>query len=315
MGPYVGRRLLAAVPTLLALSLLIFILVSLAPGDPAEQLARRQAVGRDVTEEDISRTRAELGLDRSFVAQFSDWVRGAVTGDLGRSFITDEEVVDELRRRVPPTMELAVAALLLTLLVAVPVGVAAGMLHRNPVDHVLRTTALVGASVPGFFLAYLLIIVFATKLRIFPVAGRDGIRSLVLPAVALAAVPVARVSRLLRSSLLEVFMEDYMRTARSKGLSSLRVVIRHGLRNAAIPVLTVLGTILGNLLEGVVIAEVIFAWPGLGRLTYDAISQRDYPMIQGVVLFAGVSFFLVNMAVDLSYRLVDPRVRLGSAAP
>ena len=313
MGPYVGRRLLAAIPTLLALSLLIFTLVSLAPGDPAEQLARRQAFGRDVSPEDIARSRAELGLDRPFVTQFVNWVRGAVTGDLGQSFVTNEKVADELRRRVPPTLELSAAALILTLLFAVPIGVAAGMLHRHPVDHVMRFVALIGASVPGFFAAYLLIILFATKLGMFPVAGRSGLDSLVLPAIALAVVPVARVSRLLRSSLLEVFMEDYMRTARGKGLSSLRVAIRHGLRNASIPVLTVLGTILGNLLEGVVIIEVIFAWPGIGRLTYDAISQRDYPMIQGVVLFAGVSFFLVNLLVDLSYRLVDPRVRLGSA--
>lgn len=315
MGPYIGRRLLAAIPTLLALSLFIFVLVSLAPGDPAEQLARRQAFGRDVTEEDIARSRAELGLDRPFVEQFVSWVGGAATGDLGQSFTTNEKVSDELRRRIPPTLELSAAALLLTLALAVPLGVAAGMLHRHPVDHAVRLLALVGASVPGFFAAYLLIIVFATQLGLFPVAGRDGLDSLVLPAIALAVTPVARVSRLLRSSLLEVFTEDYMRTARGKGLSSLRVVVRHGLRNASIPVLTVLGGVLGNLLEGVVIVEVIFAWPGLGRLTYDAISHRDYPMIQGVVLFAGVSFFLVNLLVDLSYRLVDPRVRLGSTAP
>lgn len=314
MGPYVGRRLLAAIPTLLALSLLIFVLVSLAPGDPAEQLARREAFGRDVSAEDIARSRAELGLDRPFVTQFVSWVGGALTGDLGQSFTTREKVADELRRKVPPTIELAAAALLLTLVCAVPIGVAAGMLHRHPVDHVLRLLALIGASIPGFFAAYLLIIAFATKLGLFPVAGRAGLTSLVLPAVSLAVVPIARVSRLLRSSLLEVFTEDYMRTARAKGLSSVHVVINHGLRNASVPVLTVIGGILGNLLEGVVITEVIFAWPGLGRLTYDAISQRDYPMVQGVVLFAGVSFFLVNLLVDLSYRMVDPRIRLGGVS-
>jgi peptide/nickel transport system permease protein len=179
---------------------------------------------------------------------------------------------------------------------------------------VLRIVALLGASVPGFFLAYLLIIELATRLRLLPVAGRQGLASLIMPAVVLTVLPSAVISRLLRASLLEVFTEDYVRTARSKGLSSLQVVLRHGLRNGAIPVITYLGNVLGGLLEGVVITEFIFSWPGLGRLTFEAISQRDYPMIQGVVVIAGAVYLLVNLLIDVAYGFLDPRIRLQGPA-
>jgi ABC-type dipeptide/oligopeptide/nickel transport system permease component len=308
---YLGRRLLVAVPTLLALSFLIFSLVSSAPGDPAEELARRRT--QDPSPAEIADAKHELHLDRPFVTQFGLWLKGAVTGDLGPSFAKKRPVVDEIRDRMGATIELALAALLLVLVMAVPFGVLAAMFHRHWVDQALRVWALVFASIPGFFFGYLLIIELATNLKLLPVAGRQGVTSLIMPAIVVAGGPTAVISRLLRASLLEVFSEDYVRTARSKGLNSLQVVVRHGLRNAAIPVVTYLGTVFGGLLEGVVITEIVFAWPGIGRLTVEAISQRDYPMIQAVVLMAGTVYLLVNLGVDMLYGVLDPRIRLEGA--
>ncbi|MFN2555324.1 MAG: nickel ABC transporter permease [Nitriliruptorales bacterium] len=310
MGRYVVRRLVAAVPTLLGLSLLIFILVTLAPGDPAEELARRRAPGGEVTQEEIERTRHELGLDRPFVVQYGQWLKGALRGDLGESFSRQTPVWDEIRGRFGASTELALAALLMVVGVALPLGVVSAMLRHHWADHLSRFVALAGAAIPDFFLAYVLIAVFATRLSLFPVAGRRGMASLVLPAAAIAVAQAAIVARFLRSSLLEVLSEAYIRAARSKGLGNVRVVVRHGLRNAAIPVVTVLGPIIGAFLDGVIITEVIFAWPGIGRLTFEAIVQRDYPVIQGVVMFAGAIYITLNLLVDLSYSLLDPRVRL-----
>jgi len=307
---YFGRRLLVAIPTLLALSFLIFTLVSSAPGDPAEELVRRRAASQDPTPEAIRDARAELHLDRPFLTQYGLWLKGAVTADLGPSFSKKRPVVDEIRDRVGATVELAFAALLLVVVMALPLGILAAMFHRHWADQALRVWALLGASIPGFFFGYLLIIEFATRLKLLPVAGRQGVLSLIMPAVVVAATPAAVISRLLRASLLEVFSEDYVRTARSKGLSSIQVVLRHGLRNAAVPVVTYLGTVFGSLLEGVVVTELVFAWPGIGRLTVEAISQRDYPMIQAVVLMAGTAYLLINLAVDLLYGVLDPRIRI-----
>jgi ABC-type dipeptide/oligopeptide/nickel transport system permease component len=305
---YLGRRLLVAVPTLLALSFLIFTLVSSAPGDPAEELARRRT--QDPSPAEIARAKQELRLDRPFLVQYGLWLKGAVTGDLGPSFAKKRPVVDEIKDRFGATVELAFAALLLIVVMALPLGVLAAMFHRHWVDQGLRVWALLCASIPTFFFGYLLIIELATRLKLLPVAGRQGLPSLIMPAIVVAALPTAVISRLLRASLLEVFSEDYVRTARSKGLNSAQIVVRHGVRNAAIPVLTYLGTVLGNLLEGVIITEIVFAWPGVGRLTVEAISQRDYPMIQAVVLMAGTVYLLVNLAVDMLYGVLDPRIRL-----
>jgi peptide/nickel transport system permease protein len=305
---YLARRVLVAVPTLLALSFLIFALVSSAPGDPAEELARRRT--QDPSPAEILRAKQELRLDRPFLVQYGLWLKGAVTGDLGPSFAKKRPVVDEIRDRFGATVELAVAAMLLILFMAVPFGVLAAMFHRHWVDQGLRVWALVFASVPTFFLGYLLIIELATNLKLLPVAGRQGVGSLVMPAIVVAATPAAVISRLLRASLLEVFSDDYVRTARSKGLSSMQIVIHHGLRNAAIPVVTYIGTVFGALLEGVVITELVFAWPGIGRLTVEAISQRDYPMIQAVVLLVGAIYLVINLVVDILYGFLDPRIRV-----
>lgn len=309
MARYLGRRLLVAIPTLLALSFLIFALISSAPGDPAEELARRRT--QDPAPAEIAEAKAELHLDRPFLTQYGLWLKGAVTGDLGPSFAKKRPVVSEIRDRLGATVELALAALLLVVVMAIPLGVLAAMFHRHWADQALRVWALVGASVPSFFFGYLLIIELATNLKLLPVAGRQGVLSLIMPAVVVAAAPTAVISRLLRASLLEVFSDDYVRTARSKGLGPFQIVLRHGLRNAAIPVVTYLGTVVGGLIEGVVITEIVFAWPGVGRLTVEAISQRDYPMIQAVVLMAGTVYLLVNLGVDMLYGVLDPRIRLA----
>ncbi len=310
MAAYLVRRVLASVATLLGLSFLVFTLVSLVPGDPAEQLAQRTAVGGEPTPEQIQVVRERLRLDDPFFVQYGRWLGNAVQGDLGRSFSVDSPVRDEIARRLPATAALAAGAFVLTICLAIPLGTAAALLHGKATDHLLRVTALFGASIPGFFLAYLLISLFAVRLHLLPVSGMQGPLSMVLPIVVLAAGPVAVISRLLRSSLLEVLGEDFIRTAFSKGLTPTRVVTEHALRNAAAPVVTVLGGLLAGLLEGAVITEVIFAWPGVGLLTLNAIGALDYPMVQGTVLFAGVVFISLNLLVDMSYSVLDPQVRL-----
>jgi peptide/nickel transport system permease protein len=313
MDGYLLRRVLSTIPTLLGLSLLVFGLAVLAPGDPAEELAYRRQFAPP-TEAQIQQVREELGLDRPLLVQYATWVGNAARGDLGTSLVMQRPVAGQIRARLGATAELAVAALLLTVLLAIPFGILAAIFHRRWPDNLLRICALTAASIPSFFFAYLLIGTMATRLGLFPVAGRQGLSSLVLPALALALGPTAVVSRLLRSSLLEALSEDYITTARSKGVAEWRVVWRHAVRNAVIPVVTVLGSILGHLLTGAVIIEFIFAWPGLGRLTLEAVVQRDYPMIQGIILFAGFVFVVLNLLVDLSYRFFDPRVRLGASA-
>ena len=314
MARYLARRLLIAIPTLLALSFLIFLLVTNAPGDPAEEYARKRSGSQEATAQDIRNAQKELGLDRPFFVQYGSWIKGLATGDLGESFAKRRPVYDVLKERITATLELTTAALLLILVVGLPLGVMAAMFHRHWTDQAFRVAALMAASIPGFFLAYLLIVQLATEMKLLPVAGRQGWESLIMPAIVVAITPAAVISRLLRASLLEVFTEDYIRTARSKGLGSLQVVLRHGLRNASIPVVTYLGTVLGALLEGVVITEFIFAWPGLGLLTLEAISQRDYPLIQAAVLMAGAIYLVGNLLVDVLYGLLDPRIRLEPAA-
>jgi peptide/nickel transport system permease protein len=310
---YLARRLLIAIPTLLALSFLIFLLVTNAPGDPAEEYARKRSGSQEATAQDIRNAQKELGLDRPFFVQYGSWLKGLVTGDLGESFAKRQPVYDVLKDRIGATLELTAASLLLIGVVGIPLGVMAAMFHRHWTDQAFRVAALLAASIPGFFLAYMLIVQLATEMGLLPVAGRQGWDSLIMPAIVVAITPAAVISRLLRASLLEVFTEDYMRTARSKGLGSLQVVLRHGMRNASIPVVTYVGTVLGALLEGVVITEFIFAWPGLGLLTLEAISQRDYPLIQAAVLLAGAIYLFGNLLVDILYGLLDPRIRLEPA--
>lgn len=313
MGRYVARRLAQAVPTLLGLSALIFLLGGLA-GDPAEQLASRSSPEAAVTAEQVAAIKASLGLDKPVPERYARWLGNALQGDLGKSLFTSRSVGADIRRALPPTVALASTAFVLIVALGVPMAVAGTLMHRRWEDHALRILALTAASVPGFFLAYLLVDLFAVRLHLLPVAGIVGARSVILPALALAVAPAAMVSRLLRASLLEVLGEDYMLSARAKGLAAAPALIYHGLRNAALPVVTVLGSVLGRMIEGAVVIEVVFAWPGLGLLTYTAILSYDYPVVVGTVLFGGVVFVTLNLLVDLAYGLVDPRVRVGARA-
>lgn len=309
---YVLRRCLLAIPTLLGISFLAFALANLAPGDPAEQLLRRIS-DTPPTRQEVIDTREEMGLNRPLVAQYVSWAGRAVQGDLGISYTTRRPVTSELGHRIPYTLQLTVLAALLALAIAVPAGIVCA-LHRNKLfDQMARLTSLAGASMPSFWLALSLIVFFAVRLSMVPVAGRGGLDSYVLPVVTLAVTPAAVLARFTRSTMLEILDDDYMRTARAKGLTEWRTVLGHGIRNALVPLLTAFSISLGHLLAGAVIVETIFVWPGVGRLALDAISNRDYPMIQGFVLYAGAAFAAINLLVDLAYGAIDPRIRAAGA--
>jgi peptide/nickel transport system permease protein len=308
---YALRRALLLVPTLVGLSVVAFLLTNVAPGDPAVQYVIR-ATDAQPTPERVAAVRQELGLDQPLPVQYAHWLGRAATGDLGVSYATRKPVTAELARRVRPTAELAVPAALLALAVAVPAGTAAAVYRNRVPDQMLRAGAVVGASIPNFWLALLLIVLIAVPMPLFPAAGRDGIASAVLPVLVLATTPTAVLTRFTRSSVLEVLGEDYVRAARARGLSGQAVLRRHVVWSSLIAVITAFGINLGHLLTGTVIVESIFAWPGLGRLTYNAILERDFPLIQGVVLLAGVVFVVLNLLIDLAYAVLDPRVRLGA---
>lgn len=310
MGQYVTRRLLLLVPIWLGITLMAFGLGRLAPGDPARLIAERQADGLP-TPEQIERVRQEYGLNDPLPLQYTRWVANALRGDLGVSFKTGGAVLEELARRFPATLELAVYSMLVGIVLALPLGVQAATRRGSSIDHLSRLIALAGSSLPSFWLAFILIIVFSVELRLLPVAGRGTARHLILPAITLGVALAAPLTRLTRSSMLEVLGEDFVRTARAKGLGERAVVARHALRNALIPVVTVAGMSFGHLLGGAVIVETVFAWPGVGKLVVDSIFDRDYPLIQGYVLFMGTIFVLINLAVDMLYVALDPRVQLG----
>lgn len=310
---YLGRRLAYFVPVWLGLTLLTFGLANLAPGDPAVEYLRR-VLDSEPTPEQVAQVRHEFGLDRPFPLSYALWLGRAVQGDLGTSYRNRAPVAPQLAERLPATLELAVPAALLALGVAVPLGALAAARRGSALDHLCRVVTLLGASLPGFWLALLLITFFSVQLRLLPVAGRGGPESVVLPCLTLAAGLAAVLTRLTRAGLLEALGEDYVRTARAKGLRARAVVLRHGLPNALIAVVSALGVAFGHLLGGAAIVETIFAWPGLGKLALDSIYARDYPMLQAYVLVTGTVFLLVNLLVDVGYVYLDPRVRVGARA-
>jgi peptide/nickel transport system permease protein len=311
---YILRRLAVLIPTLLGMSFLVFSVASLTPGDPAEEYAQRVR-DRPPTAEELAAARHELRLDRPFVVQYWSWVGHALRGDLGKSFFTRKPVVEEVRHRIPFTLQLAVPAALISLVLALLVGTVCAFYRNRWIDQVVRILSLAGASLPSFWLAFLLIILFSVRLGWFPVAGRqNGLASYVLPVVALSLPSAAVLGRFIRSTLLEILGEDYIRSARSKGLRETLVLRRHALRNSLVPIVTAFGTSLGHLLGGTVVIESIFAWPGLGTLTIEAIRHRDYPMLQAFVLFSGLVVVALNLIVDVSYAAIDPRIRPGRLA-
>jgi peptide/nickel transport system permease protein len=332
MVHYIARRVLLAIPILFGISLIVFLMLHSAGGDPAEL-----KLGGHADTASIARLRHAMGLDRPLAVQYGDFLRHAVTGDLGRSYRTNAPVTDEIVARFPATIELSIAAMLIGTVVGLVAGTIAGIRRNSWFDYSSTFAALLGVSIPTFWLGLALIVIFGLWLRWLPISGRvnprlgadphahflvlstlvhgnwlifrDSIKHLVLPALTLAGWPAAIIARMTRSALIETMGQDYIRTARAKGLRERMVVAGHAFRNAMIPVLTVIGLEFGGMLGGAVVTETVFAWPGVGKLTVDAIQARDYQVTQGVVLLFGVVFIAINLAVDLLYAVVDPRIR------
>lgn len=301
---YIARRLLTLIPILFGVSLLTFAIAKLTPGDPVALM-----LGNLATPERVASLRAQLGLDDPVLVQYGRFVWNALHGDLGVSIRGQRPVMQDILERFPNTLELTLSAMALAVVGGVTIGIIAATARNRWVDTGAMTLALVGLSVPSFWLAILLILIFGINLKWVSVTGGAGFKDLILPSVTLALAPGAVLARLTRSSILEVMREDYVRTARSKGLDERAVVMGHVLRNALIPVVTVIGLQIAGLLGGAVFIESVFARPGLGRYAVSAIAARDYPQVQGVVLFAAAIYVLVNLAVDVLYGYIDPRIR------
>lgn len=310
MMPYIARRFLTLVPTWIGISFFAFALASMSPGDPAELILNRQ-LDQPPTQQQIEEFRERTGLNDPFLVQYANFVVEVVQGDLGTSFRTGGSVREELFSRFGPTLQIAVPAFATSAIAAVTFGVVAALRRNSIADHLSRMAALVFESVPSFALAYLLIIVLALRWGLLPVAGRGGWEHYVLPVLTLTLATMAATMRLTRSSLLDVLGQDHIRTARAMGLPRRQIVLRLALRNALIPVVTYAALILAWFVTGTVIVEIVFAWPGVGRYVVDAVFDRDYPVITGFVVFTGTVFVLVNLAVDLLYARLDPRVRLS----
>jgi peptide/nickel transport system permease protein len=311
MTLYVVRRLLGVVPVLALVAITSFLLVYLVPGDPAMVM-----LGSDATPQQIEALRTQMGLDRSLPEQFVLWLGQVLHGNLGESFFLGRPVTRALIERLPATMQLAVLSLLFSLLIGIPSGIVAAVRQNSWWDQVVMVTAMGGISVPSFWLGLAMILLFSVQLGWLPSGGYvplweefgRGLRTLILPAVSLGFMQAALIARMTRSSMLEVLRQDYVRTAKAKGLGWSRVTLRHALKNAMIPVITTIGTAFGVLLGGAVIVEIVFTYPGLGRLVVLAVQRRDYPLVQGALLLTSVIYVLVNLAVDLLYCVFDPRI-------
>lgn len=305
MASFLARRLALSVPVLFGVATLVFSLIHLIPGDPAQAM-----LGETASQADVDALRQRLGLDRSILEQYGHFLSGLAHGDLGTSLRTGEPVARQIRGRVPATMELAAAAMLVAIGIAIPLGVLAAVRRGTALDAASMTLVLTGVSVPNFWLGPLLAIVFAVQLQWLPVSGRGTWMHLVLPAVSLGAGLAAILARMTRATLLEELREPYVQAARARGVSPARAVLTHALRNGLIPVVTLLGLQFGNVLTGAVITETVFAWPGIGRLLIQSIGFRDYPVVQGCILFIATTYVLVNLATDLAYGALDPRIRV-----
>jgi peptide/nickel transport system permease protein len=312
MFAYIIRRILATIPVMAVVAIFVFALLYLSPGDPAAIIA-----GDTATVDDIARIRAHLGLDQPVYIQFGTWVWRLAHGDLGISIFTNLPVMKLIEQRLEPTVALTLSTLIVSILVAIPMGVLAAWNAGTWIDRLVMVFAVIGFSVPVFVLAYILIYVFAIWADVLPVQGYVSITRgvwpflshIILPSIALGMIFAALIARITRASMLDVLAQDYIRTAQAKGLSNGQVLIGHALKNAAVPIVTIIGIGVALLIGGVVVTETVFAIPGLGRLTVDAILRRDYPIIQGIILIFSGAYVLVNLLVDLSYTLLDPRIR------
>ncbi len=309
---YLLRRLLAAIPVMGVVALFVFLLLRLTPGDPAAILA-----GDNATTEQLERIRTTLGLNQPIYLQFVDWINQLLHGDLGVSLISHVPVLKLIGQRVEPTLSVAIATIILSIVVAVPLGVLAAWKHGTWIDRFVMGLSVLGFSVPVFVIGYVLIKVFALDLRWVPVQGFKSLSAgfgpfferLILPTCTLSFIYVALIARMTRAAMLDVLGEDFVRTARAKGVNEVAVLLRHALRNAAVPVITVIGSGFALLISGVVVTESVFNLPGIGRLTVDAVLARDYPVIQGMILVTSFIYLAVNLVIDLAYSMLDPRIR------
>ena len=302
---FLSRRLLLTIPVLFGVATLVFSLIHLVPGDPVQSM-----LGDSASPSDMANLRARLGLDRPLYVQYGSFLAGLAKGDLGVSLRTNQPVAAAIAERLPATFELASAAMILAVLVAIPLGILAAVRAGTRVDHLATTLSLVGISMPNFWLGPLLAIVFAVTLGWLPVAGRGTLAHLVLPAITLGAPLAAVLTRMTRASVIEELRELYVIAARARGVSKARAVKKHAFRNSLIPIVTVLGLQIGAVLTGAVITETIFAWPGVGRLLIQSISFRDYPMVQGCILLIAITYVSMNLLTDVVYGLLDPRIRI-----
>ena len=304
MFRFVARRFALTIPVLLGVATLVFALIHLIPGDPAQAM-----LGDTAAEADVQALRERLGLDRPLIEQYAGFLRRGLRGDLGTSLRTNEPVAQAITDRLPATLELAAAAMLVAIGVAIPLGMIAAVRRGTAVDHIATTVSLAGVSIPNFWLGPLLAIVFSVELGWLPVSGRGTLAHLVLPAVSLGAALAAILARMTRASLLEELREPYVQAARARGASRTRAVVRHAFRNSLIPIVTLIGLQFGAVLTGTVITETIFSWPGIGRLLIQSIGFRDYPLVQGCILFIAVTYVGMNLLTDLVYGVLDPRIR------
>jgi len=301
---YLFRRLLLTIPVLFGVATLVFSLIHLVPGDPVQAM-----LGESASPQDIAELRGRLGLDRPLLVQYGAFLKGVTRGDLGASLRTNQTVTAAIAERLPATLELAFAAMGVAILISIPLGILAAVRAGTRVDHAATTLALLGISMPNFWLGPLLAILFSVTLGWLPVSGRGTAAHLVLPAVTLGAPLAAVLARMTRASVIEELRELYVLAARARGVSRTRAVLRHAFRNSLIPIVTVLGLQFGAVLTGAVITETIFAWPGVGRLLIQSISFRDYPLVQGCILLIAITYVAMNLITDLAYGFLDPRIR------
>jgi ABC-type dipeptide/oligopeptide/nickel transport system permease component len=304
MGRFLARRLALTIPVLFGVATLVFSLIHFIPGDPAQAM-----LGEAAPQADVEELRRRLGLDRPLLEQYGAFLAGLFRGDLGTSLRTGQPVTGQILERMPATVELAAAAMLVAICFSIPLGIAAAVRRGTAVDHAAMTVSLTGVSVPNFWLGPLLAIVFAVELGWLPVSGRGTLQHLVLPAISLGAALAAILARMTRATMLEELREPYVQAARARGVHRLQAIVRHAFRNSLIPVVTLVGLQFGAVLTGAVITETIFAWPGIGRLLIQSIGFRDYPLVQGCILLIAVTYVGVNLLTDLLYGVLDPRIR------
>lgn len=304
MSSYLLKRLSTMLLTLFGVSIIVFLMVHLIPGDPVTYI-----LGDFATDEAIARLKAQLGLDQPMIAQYFNYIFGAIQGDLGTSYITGYTVWEEIVNRIPITIQLALYSVILGAFFGILMGVIAAVKQNTIFDRLAMLVALVGISAPGFWIALFLILIFSYHFGLFPISGYEGFHSLILPSITLALGSAGNIARMTRSSMLEVIKQDYIRTARSKGANTFRLIFKHSLQNALIPVVTLIGLQFGYLLAGAVVTETVFALPGLGSLIIDSISTRDIPTVQGLILFMAFIFIMVNLIVDIIYTFLDPRIK------